>query len=53
MIDLDSEEILAITNYPSFNPNDRKSLSDISLVTNKASISLLEPGSVLKPLVFL
>ena len=50
MIDLDSEEILAITNYPSFNPNDRKSLSDISLVTNKASISLLEPGSVLKPL---
>ena len=50
MIDLDTEEILAITNYPSFNPNDRKSLSDISLVTNKASISLLEPGSVLKPL---
>ena len=50
MIDLDSEEILAITNYPSFNPNDRKSLSDISLVTNRASISLLEPGSVLKPL---
>ena len=50
MIDLDSEEILAITNYPSFDPNDRKSLSDISLVTNKASISLMEPGSVLKPL---
>ena len=50
MIDLDTEEILAITNYPSFNPNDRKSLSDISLVTNRASISLLEPGSVLKPL---
>tara|TARA_A100000164_G_scaffold5455_1_gene4843 strand:- start:1397 stop:3025 length:1629 start_codon:yes stop_codon:yes gene_type:complete len=50
MIDLDSEEILAITNYPSFDPNNRKSLSDISLVTNKASISLMEPGSVLKPL---
>ena len=50
MIDLDSEEILAITNYPSFDPNNRKSLSDISLVTNKASISLMEPGSVFKPL---
>ena len=34
MIDLDSNEILAMTNFPSFDPNNRKKLKNMELLKN-------------------
>ena len=39
-----------MTNFPSFDPNNRKNLKDMELLKNKASIDLFEPGSTIKPL---
>lgn len=50
MIDLNSNEILAITNFPSFDPNNRKELKNMKLLKNNAAIDLFEPGSTVKPL---
>ena len=50
LLDLNSNEILAMTNFPSFDPNNRKNLKDMELLKNKASIDLFEPGSTIKPL---
>ncbi len=43
-------EILSLVSYPSFNPSDRKNISDMSIFRNRASIDVFEPGSVLKPI---
>ena len=50
MIDLNSNEILAMTNFPSFDPNNRKELKNMKLLKNNAAIELFEPGSTIKPL---
>tara|TARA_B100001113_G_scaffold47133_1_gene33776 strand:+ start:10399 stop:11913 length:1515 start_codon:yes stop_codon:yes gene_type:complete len=50
MIDLGTNEILAMTNFPSFDPNNRKSLKNIRLLKNNSAIELFEPGSTVKPL---
>ena len=50
MIDLDSNEILAMTNFPSFDPNNRKKLNNMELLKNNSAIELFEPGSTVKPL---
>ena len=50
MIDLDSNEILAMTNFPSFDPNNRKKLKNMELLKNNSAIELFEPGSTVKPL---
>ena len=49
VIEPNSGEILAIVNYPSFNPLDRRNL-DFSALRNRAIFDVFEPGSVLKPL---
>ena len=43
-------EILSLVSYPSFDPSDRKNISDMSVFRNRASIDVFEPGSVLKPI---
>ena len=43
-------EILSLVSYPSFNPSDRKNITDKSIFRNRASIDVFEPGSVLKPI---
>ena len=43
-------EILSLVSYPSFNPSDRKNITDMSIFRNRASIDVFEPGSVLKPI---
>jgi cell division protein FtsI/penicillin-binding protein 2 len=43
-----SGKILAMANYPSFNPNDYSQVEDISVFANPAVSSLYEPGSVFK-----
>ena len=41
IIDLDTNEILAMTNFPSFDPNNRKLLKNIELLKNNSAIELL------------
>ena len=45
-----SGNILALVNYPSFDPSDRKNLKDMSKLRNRATVDVFEPGSVLKPI---
>ncbi|MEK9963882.1 MAG: penicillin-binding protein 2 [Betaproteobacteria bacterium] len=42
-------EVLALANYPSFNPNNRATF-DFSRTRNKAIVDVYEPGSTLKPI---
>jgi len=46
-LDIRTGEILAMTNYPSFNPNDRSTL-DPAAVRNRAVTDIYDPGSTLK-----
>ena len=43
-------KILAISNYPTFNPNRRETLSSLNM-RNYAFSDIFEPGSVVKPFV--
>ncbi|MFW7378285.1 MAG: peptidoglycan D,D-transpeptidase FtsI family protein [Oligoflexus sp.] len=42
--------LLAIANYPPFDPNSRD-IGNLKLTRNKALLDLYEPGSIVKPLV--
>lgn len=44
----DSGEILAMSNYPTFNPNDYKNVKDYKLFKNSAVSDEYEPGSIFK-----
>lgn len=50
VIDVDTGEVLAMVNQPSFNPNDRDQLQ-VGLYRNRAATDILEPGSSIKPFV--
>jgi len=50
VIDTESADILALTNFPSFDPSNRKDVVDLSIFRNRATIDSFEPGSVIKPL---
>lgn len=50
VLDAQNGDILAMTNYPSFDPNDRNSLRGAAL-RNRAMTDAFEPGSTMKPLV--
>ena len=43
-------KILALANYPNFNPNTYSEVADLSIFQNPAVESIFEPGSVFKPL---
>ncbi len=47
IIDNSSMEILAMVNYPSYDPNDIKSITSYNL-QSRANSSIFEPGSVMK-----
>ncbi len=49
LVNLKNRNILAMANYPSFDPNNRRSI-DVSLLSNRAVTDLFEPGSTIKPL---
>lgn len=50
IVDPRNAHILALTNFPTFNPSNRTKLKDMSTLRNRATIDIFEPGSVLKPL---
>jgi cell division protein FtsI (penicillin-binding protein 3) len=50
VLDARNGEILALANYPSFDPNDRARLTGRQL-RNRAVVDTFEPGSTIKPLV--
>jgi cell division protein FtsI/penicillin-binding protein 2 len=45
----DSGKILAIANYPSFDPNQYSKVPDLGIFQNGAVQKLFEPGSIMKP----
>jgi cell division protein FtsI (penicillin-binding protein 3) len=50
VLDAQSGEVLALANYPSYSPADRKNLSGAQL-RNRALTDTFEPGSTMKPFV--
>lgn len=49
ILDVESGEVLAMTNFPSYNPNDRAHARGPAL-RNRAITDMYEPGSTFKPL---
>ena len=52
MVDVQTGEVLAMVNSPSYNPNNRKELQSFKM-RNRAITDVFEPGSTIKPLVVL
>ncbi len=50
ILDIDSGEVLAMVNQPSYNPNDRSQYS-AERYRNRAITDIFEPGSSIKPLI--
>ncbi|MFC5476935.1 peptidoglycan D,D-transpeptidase FtsI family protein [Massilia suwonensis] len=48
VLDVQTGEVLAMANYPSYNPNDRRKLTGAQL-RNRVITDTFEPGSTIKP----
>ena len=46
-----SGEIIALANYPTFDPNKYSEVEDVSVFSNTAVYDLYEPGSAFKPII--
>ena len=49
VVDVETGEVLAMVNQPSYNPNNRKRIK-VDHLRNRASTDTFEPGSTVKPL---
>ncbi len=49
VLDVQTGEVLAMVNQPSYNPHNRASLTDFSVLRNRAMTDVFEPGSTIKP----
>lgn len=49
MLDVETGEVLAMVNQPSYNPNNRVGM-DVNGLRNRVMTDLVEPGSTMKPL---
>ena len=50
VLDVQTGEVLALANYPSYDPGDRRNLSGAQL-RNRALTDIFEPGSTMKPFI--
>jgi len=50
VIDVETGEVLAMVNQPSFNPNDRAQY-EVGRYRNRAATDIFEPGSSIKPFI--
>ncbi|HVY23011.1 MAG TPA: penicillin-binding transpeptidase domain-containing protein [Steroidobacteraceae bacterium] len=50
VVDVNTGEVLAMVNQPSYNPNDQEQ-RDPNDIRNRAATDLMEPGSIMKPFV--
>lgn len=50
VLDVNTGEVLAMVNQPSYNPNDREQLNP-GVYRNRAATDIFEPGSSIKPFV--
>lgn len=48
-VDVKTGEILAMTSWPSYNPNDKKGLDNKDAMRNRGAVDSFEPGSTMKP----
>ena len=48
VLDVDTGEVLAMANQPSYNPHNRGHLTDFSVLRNRAITDVFEPGSPIK-----
>ena len=48
VLDVDTGEVLAMANQPSYNPHNRGNLTDFSVLRNRAITDVFEPGSPIK-----
>lgn len=48
VLDVQSGEVLAMVNQPSYNPNNRANISDFDALRNRAITDVFEPGSTVK-----
>ncbi len=51
VMDPTTGKILAMANYPNFNPNEYAKVNNLNLFINKAVSEIFEPGSVFKPFI--
>ncbi|WOE31058.1 MULTISPECIES: penicillin-binding protein PBP3 [unclassified Acinetobacter] len=49
-VDVKTGEILAMTSWPSYNPNDKNGLLNKDAMRNRGAVDSFEPGSTMKPL---
>ena len=50
VLDVETGEVLAMVNQPSFNPNDREQY-EVARYRNRAATDIFEPGSSIKPFI--
>ncbi|AOA59450.1 penicillin-binding protein PBP3 [Acinetobacter larvae] len=48
-VDVKTGEILALSSWPSYNPNDKDGLHNKDAMRNRGAIDMFEPGSTMKP----
>ena len=48
VLDVDTGEVLAIANQPSYNPHNKANMTDFSVLRNRAITDVIEPGSTVK-----
>lgn len=48
VLDVDTGEVLAMVNQPSYNPHNKSNMTDFSVLRNRAITDIFEPGSTIK-----